>query len=185
MPTTSLTVAEQTELARLLEVVAEKDGGFIPDLAYRPMHKLVPWPAVEVLIYTDLIDVRCYEHYAKILLSWRDDEFRGWHIPGGYMKPNESYQDACNRHVRKEKIAEAVTNLQLIATHVWLASEHPFGYPISLIIACKAVGQIVERDDLKWFEEMPEDVIPQQHPKFLAHFRRWFKGSNRGSATIL
>ncbi|HEY4495905.1 MAG TPA: NUDIX domain-containing protein [Candidatus Paceibacterota bacterium] len=174
MPT-SLTIAEQTELTRLLGIVANKDGGFIPDPAYRPMHKLVPWPAVEVLIHNE---------NGRFVLTYRDDEFKGWHIPGGYMKPNESYQGACNRHVRKEKIAEAVTNLQLIATHVWRAGEHPYSYPISLIIACKAVGEVAERDDLKWFEEIPQDIIPQQHPEFLAHFQKWFKGDQESAAIL-
>ncbi len=165
MPKTSLTITEQTELARLLGIVTNEDEGFIPDPAYRPMHKLVPWPAVEVLIY---------DENGRFILTYRDDDFKGWHIPGGYMKPNESYQDACDRNVRKEKIANAVTNLQLIATHVWLEGEHPYSYPISLIIACKAVGEIVERCDLRWFGEIPGDIIPQQHPKFLAHFKEWF-----------
>lgn len=174
MPT-SLTVPEQKELARLLGVVANEDKGFIPDPAYRPMHKLVPWPAVEVLIY---------DEDKGFVLTYRDDEFKGWHIPGGYMKPNESYREACTRHVRKERIAKAITDLKLIATHTWLAGEHPFGYPISLIIVCKAVGDIVERGDLKWFEKIPEDTILQQHSKFLAHFKQWFRG-NRESAAIL
>ena len=174
MPT-SLTVPEQTELARLLGVVANEDKGFIPDPAYRPMHKLVPWPAVEVLIH---------DENGRFVLIYRDDEFKGWHIPGGYMKPNESYQTACNRHVRKERIAEAVADLKLIATHVWLAGEHPYSYPISLIIACKAVGEIVERVGLQWFEETPKDIINQQHRDFLSHFKTWF-GANRESAPIL
>lgn len=172
---TSLSTGEQMELARLLGVVAEKDEGFIPDSAYRLVHKLVPWPAVEVLIY---------DEDGKFILTYRDDEFKGWHIPGGYMKPNESCQEACDRHVRKERIAEAVTDLKLIAIHVWLAGEHPFSYPISLIIACKAVGEIVERDDLKWFRRIPKDTIPENHPSYLAHFLEWREG-NQGSAVIL
>lgn len=175
MMPTSLSASEQTELARLLGIIAEEDEGFIPDPAYRPMHKLVPWPAVEVLIY---------DENGRFVLTHRDDEFRGWHIPGGFIGVNESYQEACDRNVRKERIVSAVTDLNLIATHIWLADEHPYGYPISLIFACKAVGEVVERDDLKWFEEIPPDVIPENHPSFLVHFQEWLRG-NRESAAIL
>ena len=53
MPSSSLSPEEQAELGHLLAVVVEQDKGFIPDSAYRFIHKLVPWPAVEVLIYDD------------------------------------------------------------------------------------------------------------------------------------
>jgi hypothetical protein len=162
----ALSHGEHIELGRLLSIVVEKDAGFIPATAYHWIHKLVPWPAVEVLIYDD---------DGRFLLSHRNDDFVGWHIPGGFIKPNEDYQTACNRNVRKEKIVDAVTDLRLISSHIWLSGEHPFGFPISLIIACKALGEVVERDDLKWFSEIPVDIIPQQHPKFLAHFQDWFR----------
>ena len=172
---TSLSLEEQAELARLLTAVANQDKGFIPDPAYRPIHQLIPWPAVEVLIYDDA---------GRFLLAYRDDDFKGWHIPGGNMKVNESYQAACDRHVRKDKIADAVTDLKFIATHTWLNGEHLHGYPVSLIIACRAVGEIVERDDLKWFTEIPRDVVHENYLLYLANFQKWFNG-NRGSATIL
>ncbi|HBB65173.1 MAG TPA: hypothetical protein DCZ84_00850 [Candidatus Vogelbacteria bacterium] len=175
MPSSSLSPEEQAELGHLLAVVVEQDKGFIPDSAYRFIHKLVPWPAVEVLIYDD---------GGRFLLSHRDDDFKGWHIPGGYMKPGQSYQDACDYHVRKEGIADGVSSLELIGTHTWLHREHPFGYPISLIIACRATSEVTERDDLKWFTENPPDVIPQNVPRYLAYFQKWFKG-DRESAAIL
>ncbi|MSR85699.1 NUDIX domain-containing protein [Candidatus Uhrbacteria bacterium] len=171
----SLNIVEQHELARLLEKIVREDG-FIPDVAYRAFHKLVPWPAVEVLIYDD---------EGRFLLSHRDDDFKGWHIPGGFMRVRETYQAACDRNVRKERIAETVTNLQLMATHTWGEGEHPFGYPISLIIACQVVGEVVERDDLKWFRRIPPDIIAQQHPKFLAHFKEWFRDPQWHHATII
>ena len=173
--TTALSPEEQAELARLLTAVAKQDNGFIPDPAYRPIRQLIPWPAVEVLIYDDA---------GRFLLSYRDDDFKGWHIPGGNMKVNESYQAACDRHVHKDTIADAVTDLKLIATHTWLHGEHLYGYPISLIIACRAVGEIVERDDLTWFTEIPRNVVHENYLLYLAYFQKWFK-EDRESAAIL
>ena len=172
----SLSLENQVLLGQLLTQVAEQDRGFLPDPAYRPFHKLVPWPAVEVLIY---------DKDGRFVLSHRQDDFVGWHIPGGFIRVNESYQDACNRNVRKEKVVEAVTDLRLISSHTWLKGEHPFGYPISLTFACQAVGTIVERDDLRWFFEIPSDVIKEQHPNYLRHFQQWLQDPTRPSAAIL
>src|SRR3989338_7645672 len=146
MPSSSLLPEEQAELGRLLGIVVEQDKGFIPDSAYRLIHKLVPWPVVEVLIY----------------------------------------EDVCRRCVCDEKVADSVTNLKLIASHPQLQGEHPFGYPISNIIACQAIGEVKERQDLKWFSDIPIDLIPlpQQHYMFLAYFQQWFREKG-GSATIL
>lgn len=172
----SLSLEEQELLGRLLTRVAVEDRGFLPDPAYRPFHKLVPWPAVEVIIY---------DMEGRFLLSHRNDDFVGWHIPGGFIRVNESYQDACNRNVRKEKIAEAVTDLRLISSHPWLAGEHPFGYPISVTFACRVVGSVTERDDLRWFREIPPDIIKEQHPNYLRHFQAWLKDASQPFAVIL
>lgn len=180
MPKSSLTDAEQIELARLLTIVGERDGGFIPDAAYRPFHKSVPWPAVEVLMYDDA---------ERFLLKYRNDDFVGWHIPGGFMKPNETYQAACDRNVRKDNICTGVNGLKLISSHVWTNGEHPFGFPISLVVACKAAGEVIERNDLKWFSEIPTDIIPQVHPQLLKHFQGWsrmyLKGTRPNHAVII
>lgn len=183
MPNTSLSPVEQAELARLLKRVVEDDRGFIPDPAYEVIHKLVPWPAVEVLIY---------DKQGRFLLTYRDDKnFIGWHIPGGYMKPGEDFHQACTRNIQKERIAQEVINIQLIASSVWLEGEHPFGYPISLIFACQISDEIAERENLRWFSNIPNNVIVQKHPTFLRFFKDWFKRNieknslKRAAATVL
>ena len=172
---TSLSTTEQELLNRLLVRIAEEDNAFLPDLAFRAFHKLVPWPAVEVLMHDD---------EGRFLLTYRDDDFTGWHIPGGFMRIDETFQAACDRHVRKEKVAESVTDLRLIATHTWLKGEHPYGHNLSLVIACRAVGVVVETPTARWFSEIPSGIIKEQHPQFLAYFKEWLKGA-RGAAAIL
>ncbi len=174
---TTLSPKDQEELARLLRHVAEQDARFIPDKAYRPFHRLVPWPAVEVLIH---------DAEGQFLLSYRDDQdLRGWHIPGGYMKPNETIDAACNRIVRKEGVvATGVDNLRLIAAHPWTQGEHPYGYPLSLIIACRAIGEVQARSDLQWFSEIPPTIIPVHRP-FLDFFLEWERQGRPWSAEIL
>lgn len=169
----SLTPEEVSGFTRLMQKIAIDDNGFIPDqVSYELVHKLVPWPAVEVLPYRSKVDGTTFGT-PEFLLSYRKDCFTGWHIPGGFMRAKETYQMACDRNVKKEKIAEGVTNIQLIGTKVWTEG-HPFGYPISLIIACNAVGDVVERGDindpqpgdLHWFSEIPDNIIPEYHPDF-------------------
>jgi hypothetical protein len=178
MRSSSLTPREQVELARLLGKVVNDDNGFIPDSSYAHIHGLVPWPAVEVLVHDD---------DGRVLLNNRKDKFQGWHIIGGMMMPDETIQEACDRNLKKDKVSdEGVTDLRLISVHPWLRGEHAYGFhTLSLTIACRARGTIVEVPGLKWFKDIPPDVIPQNHPAFLAHFQEWFTGDRKGFATII
>jgi ADP-ribose pyrophosphatase YjhB (NUDIX family) len=172
---TTLSGEEQELLKQLLIRIADDDNAFLPDLAFRAFHKIVPWPAVEVLIHDD---------DGRFVLTYRNDDFTGWHIPGGFMRINETFQAACDRHVRKEKVADAVSDLRLIASHTWLKGEHPYGHNISLVIACKAVGKVAESEVVRWYSDIPSGIIKEQHPQFLSYFQGWIKGA-RGAATIL
>ena len=172
---TSLSVEEQDVLKQLLLRIADDDNAFLPETTFRAFHKLVPWPAVEVLIH---------DHRGRFVLTYRDDDFTGWHIPGGFMRINETFQEACDRHVRKENVATAVTDLRLIASHTWLKGEHPYGHNISQIIACRAVGKVIESELVRWYDDIPTGVIREQHPQFLRYFKTWIKGE-RGAAAIL
>lgn len=155
--------------------VAKTEDAFIPEPAYRPFHKLVPWPVVEVIVY---------DEDGRYVLAYRDDDFTGWHIPGTYIKVNETIQEACDRCVRKDRVAEAVTDVRVIGIHPWLKGQHPFAHCLSLIIACKAVGAVREKPDVRWFSEIPHDVIKEQHPEFLSFFHAWFR-SARAHAPIV
>ncbi len=172
---TTLSDGEQELLRQLLTRIADDDNAFLPDLAFRAFHKVVPWPAVEVLIHDD---------DGRFVLTYRNDDFIGWHIPGGFMRIDETFQAACDRHVRKEKVADAVSDLRLIAAHTWLKGEHPYGHNVSLVIACKAVGKVAESELVRWCKDIPSGIIKEQHPQFLRYFQDWIKGA-RGAAAIL
>ncbi len=172
----SLTHDDQQHLERLLNHIIKYDHGFMPEEIYRTFHKLVPWPAVEVIVHD--------EDRGFVLKHRRDRDFDGWHIPGGYLYVNETLQHACDRHAQKDNVAEAVTNLRLIATHAWLEGEHPFGYPLSLIFVCEAVDEIVEKPDVRWFREVPDALIHNQHPLFLAYLKTWLTSARETAAII-
>lgn len=56
------------ELTRLLGIVSQEQGRLPTQDAFEAIHKVIPWPAVEVLI----IDP---DDPQKYLLSWRDDSY--------------------------------------------------------------------------------------------------------------
>jgi len=159
----SLSEADQAELARLLTLVHEQDGGYVPDSCFKPLHRIAPMPSVEVVIY---------DPSQGFVLTYRDDEdFKGLHIPGGYMRSNENFQQACDRHVQKDNIADGVTNLRQIATHVWTNGEHPYGTPVSIYFVCEPVGEVRVSKTCNWYRDIPSDMIQQHQPKFLAFFK--------------
>lgn len=171
----SLTPEERQELNRLVKKVID-DKRFIPDECYEILYSLFPQVIVEVLIYDD---------DGRFILKHRNDEhFVGWHVPGGRAKTLETIEEACNRHVRLDKVAEAVTDVKVIGIHVQERGEHPYGFPVCIFTVAKAVDPIIETDDCKWFSEAPSDLIPppQKHDKYIETFQNWFRSGLRFSA---
>ena len=167
---------ESQHLAFLLEKIVTADGGFIPDEAYTLVHKLVPWPAVEVIMTRN-------EHREFLLQRRNDRWWKGWHIPGGFVKPGESIAEACSRNARKDAgILGATVSSPLIAVRAWAPDEHPFGYPISLVFACTPNGMVTEHEDLAWFRDIPDHMIDDggNHVAFLQAFFNWRETGEHG-----
>jgi 8-oxo-dGTP pyrophosphatase MutT (NUDIX family) len=161
-------------LAELLTEVYEKDRGFIPDPAYRPLHHLCSWAAVELLL------TRHLGH--EVLLRYRnDDPWDGWHVIGGYVKPRETIQAFANRAVKEEKAGMiGVTNLKQIATAKWL--DHPYGFPFCALLVCEPVGQVVERKDLRWFhvDSLPfGKMLHSKHDLYLRTYLGYLNNPGR------
>ncbi|HXK41160.1 MAG TPA: NUDIX hydrolase [Candidatus Paceibacterota bacterium] len=153
-------------LADLLTEIKEKDGGFIPEEAWKPIHKLVRWTAVEVLIVNSLTN--------QFLLNYRDTpDFKGWHIIGGYVRPGENITQASNRMAKEEAGLDGVANLKLIAVCPWKG--HPYSFPLSVVFVCEPIGLLTERDDLKWFSEIPENIAFPEHKLFLRSYAEFLK----------
>jgi hypothetical protein len=108
------------------------------------------------------------------------------------MRVKQQMTEATEAHARKDSLTSGgLTNHRLIATKVW-TEKHPYGFPISLIIACNPIGEVVETGDLnnpqpgdrRWFSEIPPNIIPEYHPEFLEYFLEWFT-SGRPAARML
>ncbi len=157
-----MTPERQQLLAELLKEVVEKDKKWIPDAAYPWVQKLVCWAAVEVMITGP---------GQSILLRKRENDpygLNGWHIIGGYIRPGETLHAASSRHAREDTGVCGVKYLRLIGGQQW--TDHPLGFPYSNLVVCEADGVIQERDDLKFFSQIPSPLIHPNHRRYLEIF---------------
>jgi len=137
------------ELTRLLGIVARENGFFPTQESFEAVNKIIPWPAVEILIIHP-------DDPEKYFLSWREDPYwRGWHIPGGY--------------VRELGNASAIISARLITAYLW--KDHPYGNPISLVYAC-TVDQLPHTNDhARFFSKIPSPMVPH-HVDFIHAYLR-------------
>lgn len=147
----------ETMLAIALDSVPDPSKG-LPDEVFHFIRKVTPLTNVDLLVRNEK-----GEH----LLAWREDEYaRGWHIPGGIIRFNESLA---------QRIA-AVAKLELSAT-----VEHspnpidlreffsPRGHFISLLYLCRLSSPVADtliwngngkplHGQLKWCLGVPTDL---------------------------
>jgi len=164
-----MTSEREALLAELLNEVYEKENGFIPTPAYHPFHRICSWGAVEVLMIS--VDGK------RVLLKYRDDlPFSGWHVVGGYVRPKETIQMFADRTAKEERAdITGMINFRCIAICKWL--DHPFSFPLCALMVCNPLGDIIERDDLKWFhvDNLPLGrMIHKKHILYLEHYRDYF-----------
>ncbi len=168
MPKSTLSPTDQAELARLLRHVGEKDKGFLPNGCYEPYCAVRPLAFIEILPYRS--------DGSFLLKRRRDEHFTGWHVPGGSLLNGESVAKACDRHIRADKAADGVTDLRAIGVHLYGNGEHPYCHPYITLIACTAVGEVIERDDCRWFKSAPADMIQNApHTQYIKRFLAWFQ----------
>lgn len=135
-------------LARLLEKLPVFHKGRWGKAFVPLMSKCVP-ACVELVIVRD----------DKVLLTHRKDEFfDGWHTPGTYIGPGETFEEAAQRCANKE-IKASVRVLRHIAVFL---NDNPRFSDLSNLLLCEMKE---EPQDGTWFTECPTDLIPE-HQKF-------------------
>lgn len=92
----------------------------------------------------------------KVLLTYRSDSYyKGWHFPGRYMAPGETFKEACSNTASQEA-GLRVKKVKLIAT-LNLKKNKRF-HCISLFFLCHASGKAKEGS---WFAACPRNIIPE------------------------
>lgn len=144
---TSLEIAALAgEIRRLGE-----SGKAIPRLPFevlQALRGLVPLPVVEL----GIVGQR-----GGLLLTWREDEnWRGWHFPGGFMAPWESVSEACKRIARSEVGADFVLE-GIAGVESW--PDHPYAAAVSILCRGKLDGAPVKGS---FFAQPPKDIVDTQ-----------------------
>ena len=171
---------EKVVLLNKLLQEAIDDGRILPDGSWELVQQLTSWTAPELVIVSD--------DFRKVLLHFRKDDprneetkilrpeyigkWRGWlgqHFCGGYMRPMETFQNSCDRMAKEVGISGGVEMLGVTFVRKWL--DHPYSFPVSIGVVCKATGPVTETDNVRFFgaEEIPsiEEFIHPSHYEFL------------------
>lgn len=157
-----LTPDEAKELGRLLDKVAalERAGRKfpIPEPAFEPMHRVVPYPA---------IDMVTLDNKGRVLMVKRNDKyFRGWELVGGYGHWSESLGAWCKRLARRDVGAD-VELVGFTGIHKWMPGEHPHGAPISLVALARLASPVTKVDvEVDYFTSVPDGMVPN-HSGFM------------------
>ena len=129
----------------------------MPFSIWRNLISLVPIPSVEVIITRTGKD---------FLLTYRKDkDWDGWHIPGGFILPRESIEDACKR-VAKKELQIDVKFQKITTAYSW--PDSPYGNDLSIICICNTKER---PHKVKFFTKVPEKMVPH-HEEFIREFLR-------------
>ncbi len=157
MKRSSLTFKEIKILERLLKK--------LPALPNIPQELFISIMGKNVPVTIELIILRGN----KILLTPRNDAYyKGWHFPGSFLCPGETFEKACERTALKE-LNLKIRKSELISTINVLEGKR-FHYA-SLVFLCSARGEPAEGE---WFAKCPKNII-SQHKKIWLIAKCYFK----------
>jgi ADP-ribose pyrophosphatase YjhB (NUDIX family) len=136
-------------LAQLLQKLAAEGLGVprAPKAVFLALKGVVAQPTVELLVTQDGRDV--------LLTRRDDDDWSGWHMPGGFVGAGEDLAAACDRIARRE-LGTPARLLRLIGHYTW--TDHPYASALSLLCVCELSGA---PNDGQYFDPLPADLLLQ------------------------
>lgn len=127
------------------------------------MSKVVPFS-------TELVVVR----ERKVLLTWREFEgTAGWHTPGSYVEPRESWQDTVSRIAHRELKCDVAFE-RALAT--FSNPQNPRFHDLTVLAQCHLIGDPLmslydpgagspTTGQFAWFADKPANILPV-HDKY-------------------
>ena len=141
-----LTKAEIKTLAQLLKR--------LPSIPNIPENVFVSLMRKNVPVATELALIQ----NRKVLLIYRNDKyFKGWHFPGSYMSPRETFLTTCQRTARVEAGLKIKNSKTLSARRVIVYDSRRFKC-VSIFFSCATLKTAKHG---VWFAKMPQDIIPE------------------------
>lgn len=145
----------------LLNKIVKNPHLGLPDSLFYFATRITPMVNVDLLVIS--------KKYG-IFLTWRDDEYagRGWHLPGGIIRINESFLERANQVAKKElnlsikKIIGPFDINQIIFKNMFYRSHF-----ISLLFKCYLSSseelqllKLAKNDkNSRFFKKIPKDLI--------------------------
>ena len=166
-----LTKAQKEAIAILRDAQFDTDQG-MPQELFLLVSGLVPLPNVDLLIV---------DEQNRILLSRRNDRYfeKSWHIPGGCMHINESFDRCISQTAHRELGIDIAYDPKPIAVrNVIRGRNEDLRYPrerthnVAILFRCTPPpdwgidnANLTEDDNgyLKWFDTLPEDFMKIQY----------------------
>ena len=151
----------------ILEYCAYPDEG-LPEKIFLMVSALVPIPNVDLFIFNKK---------KEILLLWRDDIFfgKGWSIPGGCIRFNETLEQRVHRTALKElgqdvKIIEGPIAVRDVIRGPNKNLKYPNyrGHNITIPYICGLSDENIDSDNknIRWFNKIPENILKVHHVYF-------------------
>lgn len=134
--------------------------------AFTPlMSKMVPF-STELVVIKD----------GQVLLTWREFEgTAGWHTPGSYVNPRETWQDTVSRIAKRELGCDATFVRELKTSN---NPQNPRFHDLTVLAECRLVGDPLKakydpeagqpvQGQFAWFSKKPKNILPV-HNKYWA-----------------
>lgn len=139
------------------------------------------------------VDLFITDTKRRVLLSWRDDGHygKGWHIPGGCLRLQETMESRIQKTAVKELGCEVSFNSRpLLVKELILKNERPWlknqlerSHNISVLFDCKLPQNYAIKNktkdehiagSLKWFFHVPEDLLDAHKDIYGEFLTNWF-----------
>lgn len=143
------------------------------------------------------IDLFITDADRRVLLTWRDDPYhgKGWHIPGGCVRLQESLETRIQKTAKNELGVEVQFDKNPIVVREiinkqerpWLENQLARSHNISFLYRAKLTSHFVIKNGnadehtagyLKWFDRMPADLLPVHITLYGDLLQKWFSGEN-------